>query len=332
MGEGDSKKQSPQQITQTLYQEYVQSDSIDTTFDLIKLFHTPKKAKQYRKQRITVYANQLNDMNSCKLAVNTMECMETIDEIVYYETVLRYAGVLIDIINHYPNIERRYTTKKINDSFRSGYRNDAGLDHIRQAGQKVCDLAQIICTAEWIIGRAEEARLAHPDDTIEQIQKLLQEQIEAGDEQTLGQIEMRFKNIEQLEWGISDIMKFDSREFEQLLAALWSDHDNDAWTTPPTRDGGCDVVVHTQEDDLLLVEAKCFNPRNRNIPVGMVREVAGLLTRYPVDAVVFVTTTSFTESSKEFAAGAEDVQLVNGSQLCEFLTASSLCPPTVPEY
>lgn len=99
-----------------------------------------------------------------------------------------------------------------------------------------------------------------------------------------------------------DIYKLHPRKFEEIIAELLADQGCDVEITTETRDGGKDIIASMNTPlgkVLTLVEVKRY-AENRNIPVGLVRQLWGVLHDHEATNAMFVTTSSFTKDAKEF--------------------------------
>jgi hypothetical protein len=94
------------------------------------------------------------------------------------------------------------------------------------------------------------------------------------------------------------------RQFEEVMAELYSRQGLTVELTPPTRDGGVDlyVVQHTSLGRRLTV-VDCKQYRNdRLLGVGMVRQLLGTVATREASAGVLATTSFFTRGAKELQA------------------------------
>jgi len=92
------------------------------------------------------------------------------------------------------------------------------------------------------------------------------------------------------------------RQFEEIVGELLDDQGWTVQLTPMTRDGGADIMAYlgTELGPLLcLVDAKKYR-RDRQIRVGMVRELFGTLTHFEASSAMMVTTSSFSRDAIEF--------------------------------
>jgi hypothetical protein len=106
--------------------------------------------------------------------------------------------------------------------------------------------------------------------------------------------------IESLKRQPDSVFQLSSRQFEGLIAVLLLDQGWDVELTPPTRDGGRDILayLHTGISRILcLVEVKRYR-RDRCVGVGMVRELYGVLHHNGASQAMIVTTSSFTAGAR----------------------------------
>jgi restriction endonuclease len=92
------------------------------------------------------------------------------------------------------------------------------------------------------------------------------------------------------------------RRFEELVAELFKRMGCAVVLTPPSRDGGRDVLAVRRDDVgtmLTLVECKRFRP-DRKVGVGLVRSLYGVVMSDRASHGVVATTSSFTRGAKDY--------------------------------
>lgn len=116
----------------------------------------------------------------------------------------------------------------------------------------------------------------------------------------------------------SYLQQFDSHDFELFVADLWSRQRWETEVTPPSQDGGVDIVATRQFPVRLkiVIQAKRYSPA-RNVSSTEIQQYGSLHRQEEnVDAVVVVTTAGFTEQAQR-TAEALNVKLVDVDNLCE---------------
>jgi len=116
----------------------------------------------------------------------------------------------------------------------------------------------------------------------------------------------------------SYLQQFDSHDFELFVADLWSRQGWETEVTPPSQDGGVDIVATRQFPVRLkvVIQAKRYSPA-RNVSSTEIQQYGSLHRQEEnVDAVAVVTTSEFTEQAQR-TAGALNVKLVDADDLCE---------------
>jgi len=92
------------------------------------------------------------------------------------------------------------------------------------------------------------------------------------------------------------------RAFEELVAELLDREGLEVKLTPPSKDGGRDILAYAQTiagQHLYLVECKHYRP-DRPVGVGIVRALYGVVTVENATAGIIVTTSSFTSGALAF--------------------------------
>jgi hypothetical protein len=96
--------------------------------------------------------------------------------------------------------------------------------------------------------------------------------------------------------------------FEAVIAELLAGFGWEVSLTPPTRDGGYDILGVTADASGLktswVVECKRYAADNK-VGVEIARQLAGVMGHIGVPNAVIVTTSSFTTGVREFSAEAE---------------------------
>jgi restriction system protein len=95
-----------------------------------------------------------------------------------------------------------------------------------------------------------------------------------------------------------------SRQFEELIAALFKNHGFDVHLTAATRDGGYDIVAVSHSalsTETALVEVKHFAP-NRPVSVGIVRALYGVKRLHDASKAILATSSYVSRDARhEFA-------------------------------
>jgi restriction system protein len=108
--------------------------------------------------------------------------------------------------------------------------------------------------------------------------------------------------LERLKARPTDVHQIEPRKFEELVAELLDDMDFDVELTPPTRDGGRDVLayVNTPIGRLLtLVEVKKYRP-DRSVGIQLVKNLYGTLMDEQANSGMLVTTSDFSADARKF--------------------------------
>lgn len=98
------------------------------------------------------------------------------------------------------------------------------------------------------------------------------------------------------------ILKLTSRQFEEFVAELFSREGYEVELTPPTWDGGRDIIAVKRAG---VCSAKCLaeckhSPKGRSVGVEVLRSLYGVLTHEDATYGILATTSLFTSSAREF--------------------------------
>jgi restriction system protein len=113
--------------------------------------------------------------------------------------------------------------------------------------------------------------------------------------------------VEEVRKDARHVYELSSRQFEELVAEVLAGQGYDVTLTPPSGDGGFDIIA-VRNDALgklrFLVECKRYDPANR-VEVGIVRSLYGVVQQQQATAGVVVTTSYFTRGARDFQAKVE---------------------------
>jgi restriction system protein len=141
--------------------------------------------------------------------------------------------------------------------------------------------------------------------------------------------------------GLEGIAALGWRHFEQLVGEAFR---RQGYTVEETglggADGGIDLILRKNSRRVLV---QCKQWRRRQIPVNVVREMAGLLAHHGADEVKIVCSGTYTRDAADFAQG-KPIELIGGEELLRMIrevqaapaqTASiastSISPPACPK-
>lgn len=150
--------------------------------------------------------------------------------------------------------------------------------------------------------RAKGAPIAPCGLEVEKGQRLVQD---ARDRQTLTTVEAL---VERFEPHPADFERFCAHIFQRLGYR--------AELTPPSNDGGYDVMLYRNGDNaapLALVECKCFAP-SHHVGRPLVQKLVGANRTVGAEKLIFVTSSGYTAGAVAYASEA-GVELVDGARL-----------------
>lgn len=127
-----------------------------------------------------------------------------------------------------------------------------------------------------------------------------------------------------LNTNISDIYSISPRKFEEIVADIYRNLGFNVRLTKQSRDGGFDVVLtENSSGDQIIVECKRYS-KQRNISVGIVRQVLGVQVLHRVQRAKIVTTSKFTNPALQEAKTANlkseyEIELVDIDDISQAL-------------
>ena len=128
-----------------------------------------------------------------------------------------------------------------------------------------------------------------------------------------------------------DVYEISPSRFERVVSDLLRAHGLQAVTTPPSKDGGADVVLYSKSGATIegIVECKRF-AAHRKVGVSLVRELLGAGVTWDVSELTLVTSSAFTSGAVELAesVGGYTISLVDARELLRMLQVyDSELPP-----
>ena len=124
---------------------------------------------------------------------------------------------------------------------------------------------------------------------------------------------------------LDSLQALDSREFEKLLSDIWEQLHWETTVTSATSDQGIDIIV--KKDTIvplkLAIQAKCYT-RGNKIGSPEIQKYGSILNQEnDVDAVVIVTTSSFTNEAKTTAEDL-NIKLIDDDKLYTILLEAGI--------
>ncbi|KUO78953.1 MAG: hypothetical protein APF81_22145 [Desulfosporosinus sp. BRH_c37] len=99
------------------------------------------------------------------------------------------------------------------------------------------------------------------------------------------------------------IYEITPREFEELVAEVFSQQGYNVEITPATRDGGCDIIATREIHGIpymILIECKRYSAGHK-VDVQLVRSLLGVQSDRKANKAILVTSSLFTRDAQEFA-------------------------------
>lgn len=106
------------------------------------------------------------------------------------------------------------------------------------------------------------------------------------------------------------------RDFEYLIETLYRNMRYETQLTPPTKDGGRDIIATKRSPGRLAhlrIECKQYN--EEAVGLGVVQRLLGVVSGEKVNKGVIVTTSRFTRPASKYAKENPRLELISGDQL-----------------
>ncbi|MFG2015668.1 restriction endonuclease [Actinomadura geliboluensis] len=133
---------------------------------------------------------------------------------------------------------------------------------------------------------------------------------------------IRARWVDDLSTGAGALFRLSPRELEVLVAALYKELGYSVELTPPSRDGGRDVIaVRKTPGQCEVVEIEC---KTHTSPVGVrwVRQLRGVIDRHGANRGVLVAISRFTRGAYKEASDDSRLEVIDGTTLIKMLNAS----------
>lgn len=129
-------------------------------------------------------------------------------------------------------------------------------------------------------------------------------------------------NIERVLRDKEAIYDITPREFEELVAEVFSQQGYNVEITPATRDGGCDIIATKEISGIpymILIECKKYSARHK-VDVQLVRSLLGVQSDRKANKAILVTSSLFTRDARQFAERQEHlISLVDINDLMDMM-------------
>ncbi|WP_436343128.1 restriction endonuclease [Natronorubrum sp. FCH18a] len=132
-------------------------------------------------------------------------------------------------------------------------------------------------------------------------------------------------------WSHSDLFSVSPVEFEYLVAALFADMGYEVVVTDAQGDKGIDVIARNPRE-VLAIQVKQYSSGN-SVGRPTVQQMIGAMAQAGADKAVIVSSAGFTQTAREASRDlGTAIELVDGAQLVQLLTDSSLHPSGDASY
>jgi len=118
------------------------------------------------------------------------------------------------------------------------------------------------------------------------------------------------KRMEGTMWSYEHLQQFSWEEFEHLIANLYTQQGYETTVTSGSRDMGVDVWAENASERL-AIQVKQF-ARGNTVGREVVQKLESTLARGEADRIIVVTSSSFADTTRQYAAGSIAVELIDG--------------------
>lgn len=123
------------------------------------------------------------------------------------------------------------------------------------------------------------------------------------------------RNLLSRQSGVDTVRKLSWREFESLVGEVYRRKGYRIDERGGSGDGGVDIVAVQGREKVLI---QCKHWKTWRVGPSVVRQMYGVLIHESASRAVIVTTGTFTEAAREFAA-EKPIQLIEGDELADII-------------
>ena len=187
------------------------------------------------------------------------------------------------------------TIHPISDSLDFGSSPSEALDRLQRIKKSAEDLRVILSDL------SDSSNSSESQETEEHIPE---EKKRTGKEKAERIILCNYHVIEAITKNPNLIHMISPREFEEIIAEIYSQNGFDVELTPESRDGGKDIIVDAKDSlgtkSRYYIECKKYK-EGRTVGIDIVRQLFGVVSADKVSKGIIVTTSTFTSGAKDFA-------------------------------
>lgn len=229
-------------------------------------------------------------------------------------------------IKKYPEFEDKKFFQLINDALQ----NKKEIDEV---DEYISSTYYTLLYMEKIDDLLHEIELSHTDVDPEVYQEKVDEAIMSRDHEQLEILHGRLQRLSEKSWKYDDLYKYDWDSFEVLISQLWQEKNYNTEKTPGSGDRGVDVraINKANNADHVLIQVKQYKPDNK-VGRPVIQKILGTLSADTATRAAVVTSSSFTQPAISEANKVNPkVELINGRELLDQLSNTSIAPPTVEQ-
>ncbi|MBU1319359.1 MAG: TIR domain-containing protein [candidate division Zixibacteria bacterium] len=139
--------------------------------------------------------------------------------------------------------------------------------------------------------------------------------------------------ILKLKYNPRAVLELQPREFEEVVAELLAGMGWEVNLTPPSRDGGYDILAVSSDQTRLqtswIVECKKYR-EDRPVGVEVTRGLLGVKAHIGVPNAIIVSTSGFTGGAIELSQARHDLHLVGADELSDWIDHYAVSPKGEP--
>ncbi|PSQ61243.1 MAG: hypothetical protein BRD21_10260 [Halobacteriales archaeon SW_8_66_22] len=217
-----------------------------------------------------------------------------------------------------------YDLSQIHKNIQSALQADT--ENLQPAIGSLTDIEELLTSAVEAESGRQSLDLSHSDITHEEIRQGIQSALSRVSVEEIQQVEQVITNLKSGIWKREHLFEYSPTEFEHLIADLFADQGYHTEVTQENNDGGIDVMA-ISGSETIAIQVKQYSPGNR-VGRPTVQQTAGVREQVGATKAMIVTSSDFTTTAKEASRQyGETVELINGSELLQYLSKSNLTPP-----
>ncbi|MDY6780859.1 MAG: restriction endonuclease, partial [Halobacteria archaeon] len=307
-------------------------DEVESSAEVIDKRSEIEEKKQEITDRLETLETEIEERADTELIRERVEEVNTDRGVTAANNTLGFYETAVDLLVRIEDLNRsevplptREVETELDSALGTGPDGDENR-HIERVERRVDDLEEVREKYEEVERHLENIDFETTDSSEEEIRDELEEYAENGDLSEMNKLAGKVRKMSQGVWRTRNFMKYTPDDFESLVENLWEDTGYSVTSAEGGNPGVVDMVAEN-DDEKVVVRTRKLDADDL-VTEGDIRETVEERRSHGADRVVVVTTSGFTGQASEITEEVDEIELVDGSELADRLTESSLSPPS----